>query len=193
MLINFNDKTDGFDCVNFTFKNTSNFPITVDLFDTQTYLYNIPDLFNPPALSFEIGGTMNYNQWNQDSLMAPKLIKSIKIMTYSVNGSGVITPSATPLQNLNTYYQNVTGETYTHYKHVVTLVDAYQKQSYIVKVDFDDTEKEFVLNGDNYIAQYTFPRNSLTQFNIEFAELPNVDHILFGNNKGIIANNQIVN
>lgn len=175
--------TAGFDCVNFTFTNLHGVEdVTTNVFDTQQYLYDEPQ--------FKITGTMGYNQWNQDSLMCPKLIKSIKILTYSII-AGAVTPSPNPLQNINMYYQNLQGTVYSYWKEVNTTINQYQSLPYIVMVDFDYKKKEFTLSGDTYISNYTFPRMTITSFNIEFQEIPNVEGILFGNNKGVVWNNKI--
>lgn len=67
----------------------------------------------------------------------------------------------------------------------------YQSLSNIILVDFDYKNKEFTFSGDTYIANYTFPTQTITSFNIEFQEIPNVEGLLFGNNKGVVWNNQI--
>ena len=159
----------GFSVVYFTFRNTS-VPVTYDLFNTQQYINS--------NVTFNISGTMDYNQWNQDSLMMPKILKSIKIITYIIVG-GVTVASNTPLQSLNTYYMNVEGQIYSTWKSVKTLISPNQFQQNMSIVEFDADNKEFILNGDSYINNYTFPASSITTMNIEFKE-SGIEGLLWG-------------
>lgn len=175
----------------FSFTNTDSAPYTTNLFNTQQYLSNIVDPFNPPALIFEITGAMNYNQWVQDCLVSPKLITRMKILTYTVNG-GVATPSSSPQRSVNVYYQDSTGVVYSYYKNVKTLVSEYQFNQNIVTLDFENSDNrgggDFIIDNNCYIQNYTFPAKTQTTFSINFKEL-DYEWLLWGNHKGIITNN----
>ena len=110
--------------------------------------------------------------------MMPKILKSIKIITYIIVG-GVTVASNTPLQSLNTYYMNVEGQIYSTWKSVKTLISPNQFQQNMSIVEFDADNKEFILNGDSYINNYTFPASSITTMNIEFKE-SGIEGLLWG-------------
>lgn len=148
--------------VEFTF--TANAETTFDLFNANT-LTNVPTSNFPPPQDFYIssGSTVNYNQFVRDTLVTPKLIRRITIIS---DTASYLT------QPLNMVYRDANG----NYCSVPKIVNNYfSVNQYQTFINVEMQPMEMILDNNTIISQYNFPASSSVKFVMYYKEIKRTD------------------